>query len=162
MPRNDCRPTLRYLKSQDLKIKNSEDFSVLEDQDDGFRRFVERRKDDEKGGEDGERVAQIESRPCFKLTSGRWRGATWFDQGHPPEDIVWLLGIEWHDERAKGRRDAYDILGQLEESGELFPKDLDLKRLELDRRRRDTANFAPRAKDDAVGLVGEVLKAKST
>lgn len=159
MPRNDCRPTLRHLKSAGISVKATEDFSVLAGRDDDIRRFIERRQDDADGGETGERVAQITSKPCFKLTSGRWRGATWFDQGHPPQDIVWLLGLEWHDERAKGRNDAYDILATLDDSGELFPKAIDYKRLELDRRRRDTENFASDARADAVQLAQNLLKA---
>jgi len=82
------------------------------------------------------------------------RGATRFDRDHPPQGVVWLLGAEQHDERHKGRSDAYDILGRLDDRGELFPMTVDYKRLELDRRRRDSDSFVDDVHDDACALVG--------
>lgn len=81
------------------------------------------------------------------------RGATWFEKNRPPQGIVWLLGAELHDERHKGGRDAYDILGGLDEKGLLFPQEIDYKRLELDRRRWDTESFA----EDVVRDGGELF-----
>jgi len=72
---------------------------------------------------------------------------------------VWLLGAELHDERHKGKSDAYDILGRLDDAGELFPAAVDYKRLELDRRRRDTENIASDVARDAAALVDQAFPA---
>jgi hypothetical protein len=142
-PPHDCRITLRCLKETfGFRLPPDRDFASLRSDNSLIDRFFARREDDEQGGEGGERVQQIRTKPAFKLTSGRMRGATWFDKGHPPQGIVWLLGAEQHDERHKGARDAYDILGALDAQGVLFPQPIDYKRLELDRRRWDTESFA--------------------
>jgi hypothetical protein len=62
------------------------------------------------------------------------------------------LGAGIHDERHKGKADAYDVLEALEKKGDLFPKEIDYKRLELDRRRWDTRNFAEDLMTDARAL----------
>lgn len=136
-----------------MRFEAGRDFAELRSDNTLIDTFFERRRDDPKGGEGGERVRQITSRPAFKLTSGRMRGATWFERARPPEPIVWLLGAEPHDERHKGKTDAYDILGRLDASGELWPAPVDYKRLELDRRRRDSDSFGPEARRDAAELV---------
>lgn len=98
-----------------------------------------------------------DKRPVFKLTAGRMRGGTWFDRTRPPQGIVWLLAAEWHEEGKEGRADAYDIIGDLSESGELFPAEIDYLRLELDRRRWDLASFAEDLTHDAYELAAVAL-----
>ncbi|MDQ3630639.1 MAG: hypothetical protein M3417_05055 [Actinomycetota bacterium] len=157
-PPNDCRITARCLKKTvGLSLPLEEDLASLRTESTLVDIFFQQREDDERGGEGGERVRQIASKPAFKLTSGRMRGATWFDQDHPPQSVVWLLGAELHDERHKGRSDAYDILGRLDDQGELLPVPIDYKRLELDRRRRDTQNVAADVARDATDLVARAL-----
>jgi hypothetical protein len=124
-------------------------FSSLRSENSLIDVFFQRRQDDPEGGEGGERVSQIKSKPAFKLTYGRTRGATWFDRTRPPQAIVWLLGAEWHDDRHKGHADAYDILGGLDAAGTLFPREVDLDRLELDRRIADSTHFADDARRDS-------------
>lgn len=155
--RNDCRITLRCLRALDYEVPLEQEFATLRDESTLIEVFFTQRQDDERGGEGGERVRQIKSRPAFKLTSGRMRGATWFDRDHPPQPIVWLLGAEKHDERHKGRSDAYDILGRLDEQGELMPLDIDYKRLKADRMRRDTENIAYDVRTEAAALVAQAL-----
>jgi len=155
---HDCRITLRCLKETlDLSVPLEEEFASLRTENTLVDVFFEQREHDERGGEGGERVRQIKSRPAFKLTSGRMRGATWFDRNHPPQGVAWLLGAELHDERHKGRSDAYDILGRLDARGDLMPAAVDYKRLELDRRRRDTENIAADVAADAAELVARAL-----
>lgn len=142
-PPHDCRITLRCLKETfGFGLPLSSDFRSLRTENSLIDRFFEQRENDEAGGETGERVRQIATRPAFKLTFARMRGATWFDQTQPPQAVVWLLGAEQHDERHKGKSDAYDILGQLDRNKTLFPSPLDYKRLELGRRRLDSISFA--------------------
>jgi hypothetical protein len=81
------------------------------------------------------------------------RAATWFDVEHPPQGIVWLLGAEMHDERHKGRNDAYDIFAGLQANDTLFPQPVDYKWLELDRRRLDSSSFSEDVRRDAIALV---------
>ena len=119
--------------------------------------FFERLQNTPAGGEAGKRIGQVRSRPVFGLTYGRMRGAVWFDRTRPPQGIVWLLGAEVHDERHKGRADAYDVFAELEARGELFPREVDYERLELDRRLVDTASFADDARRDARGLIERVI-----
>ncbi|MCW2993819.1 MAG: hypothetical protein JWQ18_1314 [Conexibacter sp.] len=139
-----------------MSLPLGKDFATLRAENSLIDAFFERRENDPRGGEDGERVSQVRSRPAFKLTYGRMRGATWLDGERPPQAIVWLLGAEKHDDRHKGRSDAYDILGRLDEDGELFPTEADRKRLELDRRRRDSESFLPEARQDARRLVANL------
>ncbi|MEA2275089.1 MAG: hypothetical protein QOC78_49 [Solirubrobacteraceae bacterium] len=161
-PRNDCRLTLRCLKSatfDHLKLRPEKEFASLRSENTFIDVFFERRENDEAGGERGQRVSQIKTRPAFKMTSGRLRGATWFDTEHPPQDIVWLLGAEMHDERHKGKSDAYDLLAALDDDqGRLWPRDIDYKRAELDRRRWDTTSFAADLAHDADQLLATCLR----
>jgi hypothetical protein len=162
-PPNDCRITLRCLKQTfEFRLSLGADFATLRSDNSVIDHFFEQRERDESGGEGGERVAQITSRPCFKLTSGRMRGATWFDRTRPPQGIVWLLGAERHDDRHKGKSDAYDLLAALEANGTLFPAELDYKRLELDRRRWDTSSFGKDLRADADALADGVLSRGDT
>ena len=159
-PPHDCRLTIRCLKASfgfrvDLATLS---FAELRNQNTVIDRLFERRQNDERGGEGGERVAQVRSRPVFALHSGRMRGATWFDRSRPPQAIVWLLAVEEHDERHKGRADAYDIFAQLEGRGELFPTETDYKLLELDRRRLDTASFADDVRENSAAVVKEAAE----
>jgi hypothetical protein len=157
-PPHDCRITLRCLKATfpEFTLGLDQDFVSLRSENTLIDRFFERRESDPAGGEDGQRVAQIRSKPAFKLTSHRMRGATWFDCEHPPQAIVWLLGAELHDERHKGRSDAYDILGAVDEAGELFPQAIDYERLEWDRRRWDQESFSADVRADAATLVAQL------
>jgi hypothetical protein len=154
-PPHDCRLTIGCLKRNfnEFKAQVGSPFETLRPENSVIDRFFERRQDDEEGGEGGERIQQVRSRPVFSLHSGRTRGATWFDKSKPPQAVVWLLGAELHDERHKGRTDAYDIFGQLDRSGKLFPTETDYKWLELDRRRLDTDNFQQDVLADADDLI---------
>jgi hypothetical protein len=136
-----------------LIVKTGERFSSLRTQNTLIDVFFDRRESDPAGGEDGKRISQVRTRPVYGLTFGRMRGATWFETGRPPQAIVWLLDAQIHDERHKGSADAYDIFGQLEESGQLFPLEVDYKWLELDRRLLDTESFAEDVRTDARTLV---------
>lgn len=156
-PPHDCRITARCLKATfELRLAPGEDFADLRAQNSLIDTFFERRQDDPRGGEGGQRVRQIRSKPAFKLTSGRMRGGTWFERDNPPQGVVWLLGAEQHDERHKGSSDAYDILGRLDDNGELFPRTADYRRLELDRRRRDSDSFVDDVYNDACSLAGSL------
>jgi hypothetical protein len=153
-PPHDCRITARCLKATfSMSLPPGRDFAELRDQNSLIDTFFERRQGDPLGGEGGQRVSQIRTKPAFKLTSGRMRGATWFDRERPPQDIVWLLGAEQHDDRHKGKSDAYDILGRLDDDNELFPEGVDYQRLELDRRRRDSDSFVDDVHRDACAVV---------
>jgi hypothetical protein len=156
-PPHDCRLTIRCLKACfGFRVElGTLSFKALRSENTFIDHFFERRQGDDVGGESGERILQVKSRPVFSLHSGRTRGATWFDTGQPPQGVVWLLGAELHDERHKGTSDAYDIFGRLDEAEELFPMPADYKLLELGRRRLDTANFAEDARTDAKELVRE-------
>lgn len=157
-PQNDCRITARCLKvTFDRGLALTEACADLRSENSLIDTFFERRQNDSRGGEGGQRVSQIRSKPAFKLTFGRMRGATWFETTRPPENIVWLLGAEQHDERHKGRSDAYDILGALDADEELFPKHPDYLRLELDRRRRDSETFVEDVRNDASALVSSLV-----
>ena len=118
------------------------------------RRFFDL-QNDERGGEGGEPSDKSShdllsnSRPdecgvrhgstspnCSRRSCGSW--------GRP------------HDERHKGKSDAFDILGKLDAAGALFSAEIDYKRLELDRC-LDTTSFAADLRDDADRLASAVL-----
>jgi hypothetical protein len=159
-PPHDCRLTARCLREafHPLHLRAGESFANLRSENSVIDRFFERRENDPDGGEGGERVVQVRSRPVFKLTSGRTRAATWFDVEHPPQAVVWLLDAQLHDERHQGRADAYDRFAELEAADQLFPTDVDYKWLELDRRRLDTESFAADVRRDARRLVEEARR----
>jgi hypothetical protein len=160
-PVNDCRLTHRCLTSDSfglLKAPLQQDFASLRTENSFVDAFFDRRQNDTTGGEQGEPVSRVRSRPAFKVTHGRLRGATWFDKTKPPQNVVWLLGAEMHDERHKSSRDAYDILGDLDDQGQLMPQPIDYKRLELDRRRWDTQSFAADLRTDADELLALALE----
>jgi hypothetical protein len=153
-PPHDCRITLRCLKSSFGFTHDAGryiGFEHFRTENTCIDRFFDRRQNDVAGGEGGERIQQIAVTTAFSLHSGKTRGATWLDKSQPPQAIVWLLGAEQHDERHKGRSDAYDILGNLGE--DILPAEVDYKLLELDRRRLDTINFADDVMRDAKALV---------
>jgi hypothetical protein len=153
-PPHDCRLTLRCLRDTfGFTLVPGTPFGTLRTENTVIDRFFERRQDDPEGGEGGERISQIQTRPAFALHSGRMRGATWFETTRPPQGIVWLLGAEMHDERHKGSADAYDRFAQLDAAGELFPIKRDYVWLELDRRRLDTETFSGDAQSNARELV---------
>jgi hypothetical protein len=160
-PPHDCRLTIRCLKvcfgfSVDLGTLS---FERLRSENTFIDHLFDRRQNDARGGEGGERIKQVRSRPVFSLHSGRTRGATWFDKSRPPRAVVWLLGAELHDERHKGASDAYDIFEALDKADDLFPVTADYKLLELDRRRLDTARFGEDVRRDAKALVTEASSA---
>jgi hypothetical protein len=162
-PPHDCRITIRCLKATfGFKLPLGKTFADLRTESSLIDKLFDQRENDHRGGEGGERVRQIRGRPAFKLTSGRMRGATWFDVSRPPQGIVWLLGAEMHDERHKGRRDAYDLLAEIDARGELFPQEIDYKRVELDRRRLDTSSFAEDVIGDAHGLFTSAMRARDS
>jgi len=156
-PPHDCRLTLRCLQSAfGFRLELGTSFESLRRENSYIDTFFSRRQNDLDGGEGGERIRQIRSRPAYSLHYGRMRGATWFDTNHPPQGVVWLLGADVHDERHKGRSDVYDVLGELADQGLLFPQSVDYKRLELDRRLADTANFADDVRSDAERLIARL------
>ncbi len=132
--------------------------SKLRDENTVIDHFFERRQDDPLGGEGGKRIVQVKTRPVFGLSSGRMRGATWFDRTRPPQAVVWLLDAQIHDERHKGSSDAYDKFAALERAGQLFPVEVDYMWLELDRRRLDTESFSDDVRRDAEMLVAAARK----
>jgi hypothetical protein len=159
-PPHDCRLTIRCLKASfGFRVDiHSVSFEALRSENSFIDHFFDRRQNDARAGEGGERIAQIKTRPAFSLHSGRTRGATWFDKSRPPQGIVWLLGAEAHDERHKGSADAYDIFAALDANGTLWPIGTDYKLLELDRRRLDTATFADDVRSDATTLVTQAAE----
>lgn len=160
-PPHDCRLTARCLKSSafdHLRWPHDKDCATLRTENSIVDTLFEQREHDELGGEGGERIRQVRGRrPVFKVTSGRMRGATWFEKNRPPQGLVWLLAAEWHEEGKKGRADAYDIIGRLSERGELFPEEIDYLRLELDRRRWDLESFTEDLARDADALAAAAL-----
>lgn len=151
---HDCRLTVRCLREDfGFALPLEAYFESLRSVNSVIDVFFERRENDPRCGEGGERIRQIRSRPIFALHFGRTRGATWFDTTHPPQGVVWLLGALPHDERHKGTSDAYDIFERLEQEGVLFPQEADYERLELDRRKRDTEPFAEMVRRDARELI---------
>jgi hypothetical protein len=56
-----------------------------------------------------------------------WRGLTWHDED---EEIVWLLGVGWHESGAHD--DAYAVLKRRDELDELFPTVADYEDAERD------------------------------
>lgn len=157
-PPHDCRITQRCLKETfELRLPLDASFASLRSENSCIDAFFERRENDPDGGERGERIAQVRSRPVFSLHSGRMRGVTWF-QTDLDRGLVWLLAAEIHDDRHKGSSDAYDIFAALNRAGRLFPADIDYRRLELDRRREDTSSFADDVRRDAAELVEASVK----
>lgn len=159
-PPHDCRLTARCLREDfsPLTLGLDEDFEVLREQNSYIEAFFERRMNDPEGGEAGERIRRIRSRPAFSLHYMRLRGATWFETDNPPQGIVWLLGAGIHDERHKGGTDVYDILGALDDAGQLMPQTVDYDRLELDRRRADASVFPDIARAEADALVADCVR----
>lgn len=156
---HDCRLTARCLREDfgfSLPLESS--FESLRSVNSLIDVFFERRAIDQAGGEGSEPIRQIESRPAFELHFGRMRAATWFDRSCPPQGVVWLLSAQLHDERHKGRSDAFDIFARLDRAGDLFPQEVDYARLELDRRLRDAQPFAENVRRDARELIDEAEK----
>lgn len=159
---HDCRPTVRcFRECFGFRIEPPYDFSTFRDQNSFLETFFARRERDVDGGEGGERIQKVRQRPVFALHSGRMRGATWFDRASPPQATVWLLGVEDHDERHKGRRDAYDRFAAQEEAGVLYPQPVDEKLRQLWRQMKDTAGFADRVLNEARAMLREVLRGHS-
>jgi hypothetical protein len=152
--------TARCLREafQPLGLQIGEPFSKLRGDNSVIDAFFERREHDAAGGEGGKRIVQVRTKPVFGLTFGRTRAATWFDTTRPPQGVVWLLDAQVHDDRHKGKTDAYDIFALLESAGQLFPLEIDYQWLELDRRRLDTESFAADVQRDAHSLVDHARK----
>jgi hypothetical protein len=155
-PPHDCRLTIRCLKECfGFRHEPPSCFDDLRSENTCIDALFERRQNDPAGGEGGERVQSVTSRPVYSLHCGKTRGATWFDRD---EGVVWLLGVEQHDERHKGKSDAYDIFAGQEAAGVLFPAPVDYKLLELDRRLLDTQTFVPDVLNDALELVKQAIE----
>ncbi|HEX2294643.1 MAG TPA: hypothetical protein VHN37_04975 [Actinomycetota bacterium] len=80
------------------------------------------------------RILSIEHPLVYRVSHGRWRGATWFDE---PRDVLWLLAAAPREEGALG--DAYEHFSSLHAAGRFLPDD--------DDRRRDRVEGAARALD---------------
>jgi hypothetical protein len=162
-PPHDCRLTARcFRESFGFRIEPPYDFAQFRTDNSGIDKFYALRESDPSGGEGGERIASVKDRPVFSLHSGTMRGATWFDRERPPQGIVWLLGFEQHDERHKGRGDAYDVFAALEAVGKLYPVEVDYKLVEISRRVKDTKGFAKTAVIDAMKLLREAVTSEAS
>jgi hypothetical protein len=158
-PPHDCRITARCFRATfGFRIEPPYNFSSFRGEKSAIDTFFSRRENDPRGGEGGERIAKVRKRPVFSLHCRKCRGATWFDQGEAPQGIVWLLAMEPHDERHKGKKDAYDVFASLERGGDLYPASVDYKLVELARRIRDTENFGTDAPEDAKALLATVVR----
>lgn len=147
-PPHDCRVTARcWRESFGFRLDPPYDFSSQRSESTAIDVFFEKRQNDAAGGErQGDRVQKVKQRPVFSLHIGKkTRGATWFEKTRPPQGIVWLCSVEPHDERAKGRDDAYDRFAKQEAAGVLYPLDVDYKALLLARQTRDADWDTPRA-----------------
>lgn len=67
--------------------------------------------------------------PVHNLHHGRWRALTWHED-EEDLDVVWLLGVGWHEGGSK--EDAYAVLKRRDEAGLLFPDETDYRNLEPD------------------------------
>jgi hypothetical protein len=76
--------------------------------------FVERRSQNP-GGPEWTNLPRSRT-SVANLHSGRYRGLTWHQV---EEDIVWLLGVGWHE--ADSRDDAYAVLKGRDLTGDLLP-----------------------------------------
>lgn len=159
-PPHDCRITARCFRASfGFRIERPYDFSAFRGENTAVDTFFSKRENDPDGGEGGEKVSKVRKRPVFALHIGKkCRGATWFDKTKPPQAIVWLLAVEPHDERFKGKRDAYDVFAKLEVAGDLYPTPTDYKLVEFTRRIRETANFGSDAREDAKALLVDVVR----
>jgi len=91
------------------------DNQVIED-------FVERRSQRPIGSEAVQ--ALLPGLVAFSLHSGRYRGATWYDQYG---GAVWLLAVELH--REGSRHDAYPYFERLHQAKRLLPTRGDVERM---------------------------------
>jgi hypothetical protein len=158
VPPHDCRITARCFRHCfGFRVEPPYDFEAYASENSVIETFFAKRRNDENGGEGGELIKSVKTRPVFSLHVGKTRAATWFERDRPPQGIVWLLGAEDHDERHKGKTDAYDRFAALDQAGELFPAAVDYKLLELSRRQRDTADFEEVGSRDAENLLREVI-----
>lgn len=89
--------------------------------------FVERRSQHPEGPE--ATFLPVTAAPVYNLHCGRHRGLTWYDEGH---GVVWLLGVGWHE--GSSRDDAYEVLKNRDEAGDLFPDERDYLALRPDPR----------------------------
>ena len=65
--------------------------------------FVERRSQSARGQELTN--LPVTAASVYNLHHGRWRALTWHDED---SDVVWLLGVGWHESGSRG--DAYTTL----------------------------------------------------
>jgi hypothetical protein len=56
--------------------------------------------------------------PVYNLHHRRWRALTWHEE-EDDLDVVWLLGVGWHE--AGSKDDAYAVLKRRDQQGLLFP-----------------------------------------
>lgn len=158
-PPHDCRITARCFRSAfGFTLRPPYDFGVFREQNTGIEKFFDYRENDEAGGEGGERISQVKERSVFSLHVAKMRGATWFDRSRPPQGIVWLCGYEPHDERFKGRDDAYDRFARAERDGNFYPEEVDYKALDLSRRTRDANWVSSLAIDECEALLRTAIE----
>lgn len=162
-PPFDFRVTRRCLL-QDLNVRTldrTSSFAALAAENAFIDVFRVRATAHPHGGADAIRVPQVKGREVYAFRGGRYVYATWFDSAHGRPEIVWLLAVR-EAEEGSDATSAGEILAALEQSSELFPAGIDYLRLELDRRKLDTADFAERARADARDLVGGAAKQLSS
>ncbi len=118
------RVTLRTLRD-DLKLEEAildEPYEILAEHHPILKAFVERRGQQPTGTETTNLPVSIQT--VFNLHFGRYRGLTWHDE---EDDVVWLLGVGWHEEGS--RDDAYAYLKGLDVDDRLMPDADDYERL---------------------------------
>ena len=81
----------------------------------------------------------------YNLHAGRYRGLTWFDED---DDVCWLLGAGFH--QSGSRSDAYIVLRNTDEAGDLLPTETDYRALYQWRRNSGASEL-----DDLVRLVAQ-------
>lgn len=91
--------------------------------------------------ENGERIQCLVQHPCFSIHSNRFRAATWFDRSH---EVLWLIGVGIHLEDSPD--DFYNVVRDLERSGNLYPTEEDYALLAeaevIERRQQEVDNLA--------------------
>lgn len=122
--------------------------------------FVERRSQDPEGPE--ATFLPVTAAPVYNLHCGRHRGLTWYDEAR---GVVWLLGVGWHE--GSSRDDAYEVLKNRDETGELFPDESDYLALrpnperfayELDERSMELLDRAEMTGEPQEAVIADALR----
>jgi hypothetical protein len=140
-----------------------ESYEVLSRHHQLLKAFVERRGQHPVGTETTNLPASAAT--VFNLHAGRFRALTWHDES---DDVVWLLGLGWHEEGS--RDDAYAYLKGLDLAGRLMPDENDYERFYKQRFGRGETSFTepvraaseigPRILADVMGSAGEFQEAE--